>query len=805
MSDLSPTDCPYADSFNPTYGHTRSFTDSRAVNVPELEGTFIGPYKLVRKLGEGGMGAVWAAEQEQPVRRSVAVKLIKPGLTGERGIVARFEAERQALALMDHAGIARVFDAGASATGQPYFVMELVRGSPITLYCDEYRLTIRERLGLFARVCQAIQHAHQKGVIHRDLKPSNILVTLHDGVPVPKVIDFGVAKALHARPTDQTVYTEVGAVVGTPEYMSPEQAELSSLDVDTRSDVYSLGVILYELLTGATPLGRARAKCIPLAKQLQIVREEEPVRPSSRLTSFKTTLPELAARRRTEPRRLSGEVRGELDWIVMRTLEKDRARRYDSASSLARDIQHYLANEPIEAGPPSGWYRARKFLRRHRGPVLAAVLLLLTLSAGVVGTTVGLVRATTAEHVAREQARLAGAERDKARAALKQEIVANGEATETLDIATSYELEHFFTRRGAVGERETKYLRAILSLYEKVAARGGDSEEAHAMAARGQLRVARIFGLLRKDTEAEAAYRKALPRYRKLAADYPEVPLYRREWGICHLFLGELLALREQFPQAEVEFRAARDIHEPLTCEYPAVPIYWRDLWGDTLQLGNALLRQDQPAAAEPLIRDAVAIADRLVRQRPAEPNYRNLSDEIPFAPQYRFYLGNSHEMLAAAYTQLRRPTDAIQNYRAAQTVYESIIREYPAEWEYLWNAASSHGEAGRLLAEAKRDREAEAALRRAVELNERLVTVLPAVAVYRYSLARRYQALGGFLRDRGDLPAAARWWKKAVPLAQALHAANKLKGQPGQLLTELRADLARVVPEPAPEPHAAR
>jgi serine/threonine protein kinase len=804
MNDLSPTDCPRAGSFNPTCDQTRPLTQLPAPARPEPEGTFVGPYKLVRMLGEGGMGSVWAAEQEQPVRRRVAVKLVKPGLVGERGIVARFEAERQALALMDHEGIARVFDAGATDAGQPYFVMELVPGSPITLFCDESRLTIRERLELFARVCQAIQHAHQKGVIHRDLKPSNILVAVRDGAPVPKVIDFGVAKALHTAPADRTMYTEVGAVVGTPEYMSPEQAELSSPDVDTRSDVYSLGVILYELLTGTTPLGRARAKSIPLAEQLQIVRGEEPARPSSRLTLSRPAAAELALHRRTEPRRLSGEVRGELDWIVLRALEKDRARRYDSASSLARDIQRYLADQPIEAGPPSGWYRARKFLRRHRGPVLAAALLLLTLTVGVAGTTVGLVRATRAEREAREQARLVGEERDRVRAALDRETLAGREVTEAIDVATSYELDHFFTRRGSVGERERLYLRRILALYEKVAARGGDSEEARATAARGQLRVARIFGLLRQHAEAEAAYRQALPRYRQLAADYPGVPLYRREWGVCRLFLGELFMLRNSYPQAEAEFRAARQIHEPLTRDYPDVPIYWRDLWGDTLQLGMALMHQGRLADAEPLMSDALAVADRLVRERLAEPDYRKLSDEIPYPPQYQFYLGNSHEMLAIVYTRLKRRADALDHYRAAQAVYEAIVRDYPAEWEYLWNAAGSHCQAGRLLAEAKRDAEAEAAFRRAIELNERLVAALPAVSAYRLGLARRYQALGDFLRDRGDLHAAARWWKKAVPLADALRAANKLGGEPAQLLTELQTDLARVTPEPAPEPHAA-
>src|SRR5271165_4237766 len=306
--------------------------------LTDVTGSHIGPYKRLRKIGEGGMGVVYMAEQETPIRRQVALKIIKPGLDSDQ-VIARFEAERQALALMDHPGIAKVLDAGTTDTGRHYFVMELVHGIPITDYCDRTELSLAERLELFICVCQAIQHAHQKGIIHRDIKPSNVLVTLHDGRSVPKVIDFGLAKAIDQRLTERTLFTQFGEVIGTLEYMSPEQAEMGSLDIDTRSDIYSLGVVLYELLTGSTPLQHAKLRQATYADILKRIREEEPTKPSTRLSESKESLPSISAQRKMEPARLTKLVRGDLDWIVMKSLEKDRTRRYETANGLAKDIQ----------------------------------------------------------------------------------------------------------------------------------------------------------------------------------------------------------------------------------------------------------------------------------------------------------------------------------------------------------------------------------------------------------------------------------------------------------------------------------
>ncbi len=371
----------------------------------EGPGTRIGSYKILQQIGEGGFGVVYMAEQLEPVRRKVALKIIKLGMD-TRQVIARFEVERQALALMDHPNIARVLDAGATETGRPYFVMELVRGIPITEYCDSRRLPARKRLDLFMQVCSAIQHAHQKGIIHRDIKPSNVLVTLHDDTPVPKVIDFGIAKATSHRLTERTLFTEFRQLIGTPEYMSPDQADISGLDVDTRTDIYSLGVLLYVLLTGTTPFDPAVLRSGGHAEVQRIIRDVEPPIPSTRIHTLatrrsgpkdgsgsKSSLEEIARLRRIEPGALGRLLRGDLDWIIMKAIEKDRTRRYQNASDLAADVRRYLGNEPVLAGPPRPLYKLRKFVRRHRVGVLAGLLVAFAMIGGLTLATIGFVGA----------------------------------------------------------------------------------------------------------------------------------------------------------------------------------------------------------------------------------------------------------------------------------------------------------------------------------------------------------------------------------------------------------------------------
>ena len=363
----------------------------------EAPGEWIDRYKLLEQIGEGGMGTVWLAQQAEPVKRKVALKIIKLGMD-TREVVLRFEAERQALALMDHDHIAKVLDGGATQNGRPFFVMELVRGSPITEYCDRAKLGLRERLELFTKVCEAIQHAHHKGVIHRDIKPSNVLVTLYDGKPVPKVIDFGIAKATSAELTQKTLFTRYAQVIGTPEYMAPEQAEQSGLDIDTRADVYSLGVLLYELLTGTKPFDIRTAREAGYDEILRMIREVDPAKPSTRVSTMGADATPIAASRHVNVGSLSSRLRGDLDWIVMKALDKDRTRRYETVNGFAVDIGRYLNQEPVVAAPPSATYRLRKFVRRRRATVTAAVVIAILVVGGSVGTGIGWWNTVQANH-----------------------------------------------------------------------------------------------------------------------------------------------------------------------------------------------------------------------------------------------------------------------------------------------------------------------------------------------------------------------------------------------------------------------
>jgi serine/threonine protein kinase len=474
----------------------------------EGPGTRIGPYKLLQKLGEGGMGAVFLAEQEQPVKRRVALKIIKAGMDSAH-VIARFEAERQALALMDHPHIAKVLDAGTTETGRHYFVMELVKGVPITKFSDQEHLTPKERLELFIPVCQAVQHAHQKGIIHRDLKPSNVLIALYDGKPVPKVIDFGVAKATAQKLTERTMFTEVGQIVGTLEYMAPEQAELNNLDIDTRADIYSLGVLLYELLTGSPPFTGRELRSAAFTEMLRMIREVEPPKPSTKLSSSEE-LPSIAAKRKLEPKKLTKLVHGDLDWIVMKALEKDRGRRYETANGLAVDIQRFLADEPVAAGPPSAGYRLRKFVKRNKGRVAAAGLAAALLVLGAVVSTWQAVRASRAETEARNNEARARDEEQKAHDAAADATAQRNRAEEK-------------ERQANTAAKEAK---AVLAFFQDKVLAAGRPE--------GQ------EGGLGKDVTLRKAVDEAAP---KIAAAFPQQPLVeasiRQVLGMTYLHLGE--------------------------------------------------------------------------------------------------------------------------------------------------------------------------------------------------------------------------------------------------------------------------
>jgi serine/threonine protein kinase/tetratricopeptide (TPR) repeat protein len=702
----------------------------RTAAVPSplaAERVLAGRFKLRQKLGEGGMGEVWVADQSQPVQRRVALKVVRAGLDSA-SLLARFQQERQALALMDHPHIAKVLDAGLDEAGRPYFAMELIKGLPITAYCDQARLPPRQRLELFTDVCHAVQHAHQKGIIHRDLKPSNVMVGLYDGVPVPKVIDFGVAKATGPRLTEQSVYTEVGTLIGTLEYMSPEQAELNNLDIDTRSDIYALGVLLYELLTGRPPFTCQEREGAGVLEMLRVIREQEPTRPSTKLSTAHG-LPALAANRGTEPRRLTKLVRGELDWIVLKALEKDRNRRYQTANGLALDVQRYLADEPVQAGPPGVRYRLGKFVRKHRRPVVAALVFALLLVGGIVGTSLGFVRAQRLRQVAEDNQR---------------------QAMEALRATTDDVVEQLIGSRPALGPAERAFLEATLERWQAFAAEQGDSPLARQVRAEGVFRVALLRSKLGEQDAALAGYRQVLALREQLAGEFPAVPQYRQELATSHNNLGRLLHHMGQRANAEAAYRQALALREQLAGEFPAVPQYRQELATSHNNLGRLLLEVGKGADAEAALRQALAIQEQLTA-------------ECPAVPQYHQGLARSHYELGILLRDADRRADAEGAYRQALALRDKLAAEFPAVPQYRQELAESYNNLGVLLRHAGRRADAEGAYRQALALRDKLAADFPAVPRYRTELGGSQVNFGGLLRANQQPEQALQWYDQAI------------------------------------------
>jgi len=608
--------------------------------VFEAAGTVVGRYRLLEKIGEGGFGVVYMAEQQEPVRRKVALKIIKVGMDTKQ-VVARFEAERQALALMDHPHIAGVLDGGATDTGRPYFVMDLVRGIPITQYCDKQKLTTRERLELFIPVCQAVQHAHQKGIIHRDLKPSNVMVTLSDGVPYPIVIDFGVAKAINRKLAEQTRFTHFGQMIGTPAYMAPEQAEMSPAvggDVDTRSDIFSLGVLLYELLTGSQPFPEQELCRAGWAEMQRMIAEKKPAKPSTRLSTLTVEQRgELSKRRKESPERMSVLLRGDLDWIVMKCLEKDRRRRYDTANGLAMDVQRHLANEPVTARPPSRLYEFQKAFRRHKLGFAAAGAVAAALVLGLGLATVALSR----EKAARQRAV------DAEQTQIQLRTQAQKAAARSAQVAQSMkDMLHSFGPSLAAG-RDTQLLEEILEntanrMHEELA----DQPEVEA-----ELRntIAFVYVELGRYGKAEEMYRQSLSLIGRVGDENALL-------ADTLLGLAQTLHLADKFPEAEPYARQAVSKYTSLYGrEHPSV--------GASLNiLGLILYKQHRPGEAEPILREALAI------------NRRTRGDKHP-------QVGRSLSRLGWTLLDLGRLPEAVTTLRNATAIQRQVTQSGQARF----------------------------------------------------------------------------------------------------------------------------
>ncbi len=702
--------------------------------------------------------------------------------------------------------------------------MELVKGVPITRYCDEHHLTPKERLDLFIPVCQAVQHAHQKGIIHRDLKPSNVLVAQYDGKPVPKIIDFGVAKATGLKLTEATLFTAFGQVVGTFEYMSPEQAELNQLDIDTRSDIYSLGVLLYELLTGTTPMEHKRLKELPILEVLRRIREEEPPKPSTRLGTTEE-LPSIAANRGLEPKKLSGLVKGELDWIVMKCLEKDRNRRYETANGLAMDLQRYLADEPVAAGPPSAAYRLRKFLRRNKGPVLAASLVFLALVVGIIGTTWAMFRATAAEADAAQEATQKATALGEKESALAAAQASEKQALENLKDSLAA-VDQMLTRVGherlahvpQMEQIRRDLLQDAIKFYEKFLQNRKDDPQLRRETADAYGRLAGIYNLLGQHAEAERAYRKCISMLEALVKEFPQDADCRAKLIEMRIDFGWSFSFSERSEDMAETWHQALKEAEQLVEEYPTSRPYKDRLAAASLAV-CFVLAKTEPVRAELLIRRAVKHYEETGDQYRVGHSWHYLSYVLGAAGKAqqaedasrkaltsldRYYAANRSDspalrgyalnQLAALLKASGRLEPAKQAYRDAQTIWQKLAADFPTVPEYRVNLATSHINLGSVARAAKQDQAAEAAFRQAVAIMDKVVVDFPTVLHHQKSLHTTRADLGMLLVKAGRMQEAQDVYTRAFAVDQRVLANLPTKLQHWQELANSHIELARML-----------
>jgi serine/threonine protein kinase len=720
-----------------------SFLESPALGgtvdepLTERPGTAIGPYRLMEQLGEGGMGLVFVAEQQQPVRRKVALKVLKPGMD-TRQVVARFEAERQALALMDHPNIARVLDGGTTPAGRPYFVMELVKGAPITDYCDRSGLSVRERLGLFVDVCGAVQHAHQKGIIHRDLKPSNVLISSHDGTPVVKVIDFGVAKAIGQQLTDKTVYTQFAQLIGTPLYMAPEQAGESGLDVDTRSDIYALGVLLYELLTGTTPFDKDRFKEVGYDEMRRIIRQEEPPKPSTRISTLGQAATTVSTNRKSDPKRLSQLFRGDLDWIVMKALEKDRNRRYETASGFAADVVRYLHDQPVEACPPSPSYRLRKFARRNRAALTIAALILGVLLGG----------ATISITLIWREKQQTQQEKENAETNYQAVLAAVGRYFST--VSESPEL-----RRQGVERLRRDLLQNAKEFYEQFIAEHYDDPKLQAELGWACLRLGFITTVLGPKLEAIPLYQRAGAIFQRLRHEHPDAPKHLE--GLVKS-LSELANVHRETGRPE-EAEAAYNEALVLLAERPPGSHEPERLRLEGLCLHNLGLVHE----------DRGRFADAEGSYKKALPIRLQLVSGYPDVAQYQADLALTQNNLGVLYVRLTRWEDAITAYKETIRINRGLVRRPEPLPEYEQRLAGGYSNLGVLYGRLQRWADAEDAHLKAIPIKEQQARDHPGVPAYQRALAISYTNLAIIYEETRRLAEAGAFYQKAHSIREQL------------------------------------
>jgi serine/threonine protein kinase len=665
------------------------FLSVPAIGEPTLDEILAPPkrkidsYYLLELIGEGGMGEVWLAEQKEPVRRRVAIKLIKAGMD-TREVVARFESERQALALMDHAAIAKVFEAGFTPEGRPYFVMEYVPGIPITAYCDKHKLTVRQRIELFIHVCEGVQHAHQKAIIHRDLKPSNILVSEVDGKPMPRIIDFGLAKATSQRLTDASIYTRVGAVLGTLDYMSPEQADSGGEDIDTRADVYSLGVVLYQLLVGALPLD---LKKLAHDEMLRRLREQDVPRPSSRILIKSGDSAVTARNRGTDPPSLIRLLRGDPDAVVLRALEKDRKRRYGSPSELAADLGRYLCNEPVSAHAPSAAYRGRKYIRRHRLAVAIATAAVLLLATSVITEGV-LLRSRTREKNRADQ-NLALAEK------AVDESLSSPSAQQSQEAPESPETENL---RRQLQQKAQTFYEAFL--------KSSDSENAVMNMAMAHLRLGDIDRLRLMNQDAVNEYTSAIAQFSKLSAEHPANPAYRQQMGYCHNWIGETLRLWLKSGQkpaqytvasAQEEYNQAIAIQQALHQNAPDNRDYQQDLARGFYNRGILQWEQTQ-ADPEPDYQRAVELLEPLVGAGRTTPEEAATSLQVEPEPLPEQELARVDNNIGLDLDRKKQFEQAVLSIKQATQIADELLLKDQANYEYKAEAEKYYNNLAREL-----------------------------------------------------------------------------------------------------------